>query len=280
LLARKVLLATNRGSLGSVGELTSNWTNTYWAISARLIGPTSAITLDRTLDLVPALPTGTRCPDDASRPSSRTLMSPDARGSSTRRVAPIGRRIREATLLEEFDWVRYVFGVIVVVAGLRMARGGESVHPDRNLLIRATRRFIPVTSDYQGDRFLVQRAGRWIATPLLIVLVAVESTDIVFATDSIPAVFGVTTDVFIVFTSNAFAVLGLRALYFVFADVVDRFTYLKYGLAVILVFVGIKLLLASVIELPIVWSLGVIAVAIAVSVAVSLTSTGHRPGGS
>ena len=150
-----------------------------------------------------------------------------------------------AALLDDFSWVRYVFGAIVILAGLRMARGGEAVDPDRNLLVRATRRVIPVAPEYEEDRFAVRQAGRWIATPLLVVLMAIESSDIVFATDSIPAVFGVTTDVFVVFTSNAFAVLGLRALYFVFADIVDRFAYLKYGLAVLLVFVGVKLLLAG-----------------------------------
>jgi tellurite resistance protein TerC len=180
-----------------------------------------------------------------------------------------------AALLEDFSWVRYAFGAIVVIAGLRMARGGEQIDPTRNLLVRATRRVIPVTEDFQGDRFFIRSLGRWIATPLLVVLVAVESSDIVFATDSIPAVFGVTTDVFVVFTSNAFAVLGLRALYFVFADIVDRFTYLKYGLAVVLVFIGVKLLLEGVVQLPIVLSLAVIAVAIGVSAAWSVIASGR-----
>ncbi len=180
-----------------------------------------------------------------------------------------------AALLEDFSWVRYAFGAIVVIAGLRMARGGEQVDPTRNLLVRATRRVIPVTQDYRGDHFFVRSAGRWVATPLLVVLVAVESSDIIFATDSIPAVFGVTTDVFVVFTSNAFAVLGLRALYFVFADIMDRFTYLKYGLAVVLVFIGVKLLLEGVVELPIVLSLAVIAAAIGVSAALSVIASRH-----
>ncbi len=183
-----------------------------------------------------------------------------------------------AALLEDFSWVRYLFGAVVVLAGLRMARGGDPVDPNRNFLVRATRRVIPVTSTYQGDRFFVRHVGRWVATPLLVVLVAVESSDIVFATDSIPAVFGVTTDVFVVFTSNAFAVLGLRALYFVFADIVDRFAYLKYGLAVLLVFIGVKMLLAGVVELPITFSLGVIALTIGVSVGLSLFNSRHRGG--
>lgn len=177
-----------------------------------------------------------------------------------------------AALLDDFAWVRYIFGAIVVLAGLRMARGAESVDPNRNILVRATRRVMPVTPGYEGDRFVLRQMGRWVATPLLVVLMAIESSDIVFATDSIPAVFGVTTNVFVVFTSNAFAVLGLRALYFVFVDIVDRFTYLKYGLAVLLVFVGVKLLLEGVVTLPITVTLGVIAVAIAASVLLSVAS--------
>ncbi len=183
-----------------------------------------------------------------------------------------------AALLEQFSWVRYVFGVIVIIAGLRLAKGGEPVDPNRNLLVRATRRVIPVTPGYQGDRFFVRHVGRWLATPLLVALVAIESSDIVFATDSIPAVFGITTDVFVVFTSNAFAVLGLRALYFVFADIVDRFAYLNYGLAILLVFIGVKLLLADVVELPISVSLGVIALTIGASMALSLIVSRRREG--
>jgi len=153
-----------------------------------------------------------------------------------------------------------------------MVRGVEAVDPNQNLLVRATRHILPVTSDYEGDRFAVRRDGRWLATPLLIVLMAIESSDLVFATDSIPAVFGVTTDVFVVFTSNAFAILGLRALYFVFADIVDRFAYLKYGLAVLLVFIGVKLLLHGVVELPITVTLGVIAAAIGASILLSMAA--------
>jgi tellurite resistance protein TerC len=181
-----------------------------------------------------------------------------------------------AALLEDFSWVRYVFGAIVILAGLRMAQGAEPTNPDRNLLVRATRRIIPVAPTYHGDRFFVRSLGRWIATPLLVVLVAIESSDIVFATDSIPAAFGVTRDVFVVFTSNAFAVLGLRALYFVFVDIIDRFTYLKYGIAVMLLFVGVKLLLADVVELPITFSLIVIAGTIGASIGLSFLIRRHE----
>jgi len=175
-----------------------------------------------------------------------------------------------ANLLDAFDWVLYVFGAIVIVGGLRMARGGDAVDPDRNLFVRATRRFVPVTSDFRGDRFFVRQDGHRWATPLFVALVAIESSDVIFATDSIPAVFGVTRDVFVVFTSNAFAVLGLRALYFVLADIMDRFEYLKYGLAVLLVFIGVKLMLTNVVELPIAVTLVVIAVVIGGAVLLSL----------
>jgi TerC family integral membrane protein len=185
-----------------------------------------------------------------------------------------------ANLLDAFGWVLYIFGAIVIIGGIRMARGGEAVDPDRNVLVRATRRVVPVTRGYRGDRFFVHDGGRLFATPLFVVLVAIESSDVIFATDSIPAVFGVTRDVFVVFTSNAFAVLGLRALYFVLAGVLDRFEYLKYGLAVLLVFIGVKLMLTEVVELPILVSLVVIAVAIGVSIALSLVAArrrGHPP---
>ena len=184
-----------------------------------------------------------------------------------------------ANLLDAFNLgVLYVFGAIVIIGGIRLARGGDAVDPDRNLLVRATRHVIPVTTEYRGDRFFVHEAGRRWATPLFVALVAIESSDVVFATDSIPAVFGVTRDVFVVFTSNAFAVLGLRALYFVFADIMDRFAYLKYGLAVLLVFIGVKLMLTNVIDLPILVSLLVIALVIGTSIVLSLAMARRRGG--
>ncbi len=175
-----------------------------------------------------------------------------------------------AALIDDFTWVLYVFGAIVVIGGLRMLKGVEVGRPEDNRAIRVARRVLPVTEDYVGDRFAVRRRGKWMVTPLLLALIAVESTDVVFATDSIPAVFGVTRDVFVVFTSNAFAVLGLRALYFVVAGFVDRFHYLKYGLAVLMVFIGVKLLLNDVVHLPVSVSLGVMAVTLGVAVALSL----------
>jgi tellurite resistance protein TerC len=179
-----------------------------------------------------------------------------------------------AALLESFGWVIYVFGGFLIFTGVKMVRhGDQEVHPERNPLLRLLRRVMPVTDEYQGTRFLVRRGGRTWATPLLAVLVAIETTDILFAVDSIPAIFAVTDEPFLVFTSNAFAILGLRALYFLLAGMIDRFVYLKYGLAAILVFVGVKMVIADVWHVPIVLSLGIIATTLAVSVAASLRAT-------
>ena len=182
-----------------------------------------------------------------------------------------------ATLLERFHWMIFVFGGFLVVTGIRMAMSKEEhVDPGRNPILRLMRRLIPMADAYHGQKFTVVEAGKRLATPLLAVLVAVETTDVIFAVDSIPAVFAVTEDPFIVFTSNAFAILGLRALYFLLADLIDRFTYLKLGLAVVLVFVGIKMLVSEVWHPPGWLPLVVIAAILAVSVWASLRAT--RPG--
>lgn len=183
-----------------------------------------------------------------------------------------------AALLDHFGWVLYLFGAVLVVAGVRMVRPQRPVDPERNLAMRAVRRVLPVTGGFCGDRFVVRRDGRRWATPLLVAVVAIEATDIVFATDSIPAVFGVTQDTFVVFTSNAFAVLGLRSLYFVFARAADRFEYLRYGLAVLLVFIGVKLLVSPVAHLSVVVSLAVIVGVLGMAVLASLWR-GRRTGG-
>jgi tellurite resistance protein TerC len=154
-----------------------------------------------------------------------------------------------AALLERFEWIIYLFGAFLIFTGVRMAFHGdedEEVHPEGNALVRILRRFIPITSEYHGQRFLIREAGKTMATPLLVVLLIVESTDLVFAVDSIPAIFAVTRDPFIVFTSNVFAILGLRSLYFLLASVVDKFHYLRAALSVILTFVGIKMLLPEI----------------------------------
>jgi tellurite resistance protein TerC len=149
-------------------------------------------------------------------------------------------------LVHEAAWVLYVFGGLLVVAGARMVTNRvEEVHPERNPVVRLFKRLFPVTAGFREDRFVVREAGRWMATPLLIVLVCVEVTDLAFAIDSIPAVFSVTLDPFIVFTSNVFAILGLRSLYFLLARAVNAFRYLKPALGIVLVFAGAKLLLAQ-----------------------------------
>jgi TerC family integral membrane protein len=165
-------------------------------------------------------------------------------------------------LIEHVGWIFYVFGALVVLVGARMFRADADAAdgPGRNLAVRGLRRVLPVTDDYAGRRFFVRLGRRTMATPLFVALVAIEVTDLVFALDSIPAVFGITTDLFVVFTSNAFAVLGLRALYFVLAGSVDRFGYLKQGIAVLLVFIGIKMLISPFIHLPAWMSLAAIAV--------------------
>ncbi|HEX5301590.1 MAG TPA: TerC/Alx family metal homeostasis membrane protein [Streptosporangiaceae bacterium] len=172
-------------------------------------------------------------------------------------------------LIERVSWIFYVFGAIVLLAGARMFKSGEG-GSGNNLAVRGLRRVLPVSENYDGGRLLTRTAGRLTATPLLVALVAIAVTDVVFALDSIPAVFGVTRDLFVVFTSNAFAVLGLRALYFLLAGSADRFVYLKPGIALLLVFIGVKMLLYDVVHMPVWVSLVVIAVVGGGAVAASL----------
>lgn len=179
-----------------------------------------------------------------------------------------------SVILERAHWVLYLFGAFLLYTGVKMARHRQiEVHPERNPVLRLVRRVIPVSDGFHDQRFLLRRDGRWIATPLLVALVAIETTDIVFAVDSIPAIFAVTEQPFLVFTSNAFAILGLRAMYFLLADAMNRFGYLRYGLAAVLVFVGAKMLLADVYKIPVWLSLGAIVLALAVSVGASLLAS-------
>lgn len=175
-----------------------------------------------------------------------------------------------AVLIDRFSWVLYVFGAFLVVTGIQMLRTRNS-HPDptRHPVLRLTRRIIPSTPSWHGTKFWVKENGRWLATPLFAVLVLVETTDLIFAVDSIPAIFAVTQEPFLVFTSNAFAILGLRAMYFLLADLMHRFVYLKVGLAAVLVFVGVKMLLLDVQKIPITVSLSVIGALVAGSIAAS-----------
>jgi tellurite resistance protein TerC len=185
-----------------------------------------------------------------------------------------------AALLDRFHWLAYVFGMLLVLTGARLlVQRGIEPHPERNPLFRLLRRMVPSVGDYRGARFFVVDAGRRYATPLFLVLMAVEATDLVFAIDSIPAIFAITTDPFIVFTSNAFAMLGLRALYFALADMVWRFHHLKIGLALVLVFVGGKMLAAEVYPIPIGVSLGVTAALIGGSLVASLLRPRAEPNG-
>jgi len=179
-------------------------------------------------------------------------------------------------ILERFHWVIYLFGALLVFTGIKMARPEQhKVNPDQNIVVRLARRFLPVADAYDGAHFLTRRSGRLMATPLLIVLFAVETTDLVFAVDSIPAILAITRDAFIVFTSNIFAILGLRSFYFALSGVMQMFRFLSAGLAVVLVFVGVKMLLSGYVHIPIEISLGLIASVLAGSIVLSLV---FKPG--
>jgi len=181
-------------------------------------------------------------------------------------------------LLERFHWLFYLFGALLVVTAFKMAFGdGGEVDPERNLVVRGIRKLLPVTRRTRGDWFVTRRRGVLVASPLLVTLLMVEWSDLVFALDSIPAIFAVTLDPFIVFTSNIFAIMGLRALYFLLANVMGMFVYLKFGISFILFFVGVKMLAAvSGFPIPITVSLAVIVVSLAVAVIASLMFGGNR----
>ena len=180
-------------------------------------------------------------------------------------------------LLASFHVVIYLFGVLLLYTAWRMIRTGtEQIDPSANPVLRVMRRVVPVTETYEGQRFFTRRDGRLWATPLFAALVVVETSDIMFAIDSVPAILAITTDTFIVFTSNAFAIMGLRSLYFLLAGLIDRFEYLKYGLAALLAFAGLKMLLSDVVHLDVWVSLGIIVSILVVSVIVSLLATRDR----
>ncbi|MEU9262265.1 TerC family protein [Streptomyces sp. NPDC052071] len=185
-----------------------------------------------------------------------------------------------AELLQVFFWTAYLFGAFLIWTGWKMAVSkDEEVHPDRNPVVRLVKKLIPTDPKYHGDSFFIRRNGKRIATLLFVVLVAVEATDLIFAIDSVAAVLAITTNTFLVWTANAFAVLGLRSLYFCLAGLLRRFAYLHYGLAVLLAFAGVKLILSEtpVGKLPIPLTLGVIALTITVSIAWSLIATRNQP---
>ena len=174
-------------------------------------------------------------------------------------------------LIESFDWILYVFGAFLIYTAIKIARHGDAeVHPDKNPALRIVRKLVPSTNEYDGQKMFTRQNGKRLATPLFAVLVLIETTDVVFAVDSIPAILAVSRQEFTVFASNAFAILGLRAMYFCLAGMAGRFRYLNVGLGVVLGFVGIKMLITDVYHVPTALSLGVIIVVLTVAVVASL----------
>jgi tellurite resistance protein TerC len=173
-------------------------------------------------------------------------------------------------LIRKFHWIIYGFGALLVYSGVRLfSQENAEIHPEKNPVLRLFRRWVPVTKDYEGDKFLVRRPGLY-ATPLLVVLLVVETTDLLFAVDSIPAVLAITLDAFIVYTSNVFAILGLRSMYFAVAGMIEMFRYLHYGLSIILIFVGGKMLVSHYIDIRTEVALGIVGTILAVSVGASM----------
>ena len=183
-------------------------------------------------------------------------------------------------LLETFEWILYVFGAFLLITAFRVARHKETeIHPEHNPVLRIVRRLVPSTNDYDGQKLFTRRTGRLLATPLFAVLVLVETTDVVFAVDSIPAILAISRSSFIVFASNVFAILGLRALYFLLAGMKDRFRYLHVGLGAILGFVGVKMMAVEFVHLPTWASLGVITIILTVTILASLRAERREPTG-
>jgi TerC family integral membrane protein len=175
-----------------------------------------------------------------------------------------------SALISNFHWMIYVFGAFLVLTGIKMfLQGDEKIEPERNPVVRLFERLVPIVKEYQGQRFFTRRDGKTHATLLMLVLFVVETTDVIFAVDSIPAIFAITQDPFIVYTSNVFAILGLRALYFMLAGVMEMFIYLKVGLSFVLCFVGAKMMMVDLYKIPIGASLGVIAAVLLISIAAS-----------
>ena len=185
------------------------------------------------------------------------------------------------SLLERFEWMLFVFGGFLIITAIRLLRhDDEEIHPENNPVLKLVRKVVPSTSEYHGQKMFIKENGRKLATPLFAVLVVIETSDVIFAVDSIPAILAVSRDTFIVFSSNAFAILGLRALYFLLADLRDKFDYLQPGLAVILAFVGVKMILAEWYHIPTFISLGVIALVLTVAIVASIKlqrKDGHGP---
>jgi tellurite resistance protein TerC len=174
------------------------------------------------------------------------------------------------TLIHRFSWIIYIFGTFLVYSGFKLMRQGKAdIRPERNPVLRVFRKALPVTSDYVGGKFFLQRGGLY-ATPLFVVLLVIETTDVLFAVDSIPAVLAITLDAFIVYTSNVFAILGLRSMYFALAGMMEAFDYLHYGLSIVLISIGVKMLASHYVEIPTIWALGFVLLVLATSVAASV----------
>jgi tellurite resistance protein TerC len=195
-------------------------------------------------------------------------------GALVLRGAMIGAGV---VLLQRFTWILYVFGIFLVYSGLKLLKASHTVHPDKNPVLWWLQKILPMSTRETGQSLFVREAGKWLATPLLLVVIVIETTDLVFAVDSIPAVFGVTRDPFIVYTSNVCAILGLRAFYFLLAGVLPYFRYLDEGLAVVLVFIGAKMLANPWVHLPTEISLGIVGCVIAISILISVLAEWRSP---
>ncbi|MFL6530796.1 MAG: TerC family protein [Chthoniobacterales bacterium] len=181
------------------------------------------------------------------------------------------------SLVSRFHWILYIFGAFLLVTGIRMMLSrGEEIDLEHNFILKLCRRWMPVTKEYHAEHFIVKQAGRWMVTPLALVLIVIDIMDLIFAVDSIPAVFAITQDEFIIYTSNVCAILGLRSLYFVLAHVIDRFIYLKTGLALVLGFVGLKMLVAKFLHIPNWGSLLFIITVLSVTILLSMRATRGR----
>jgi tellurite resistance protein TerC len=179
--------------------------------------------------------------------------------------------IAGVALIAKFHWVIYVFGVFLIITAIKIVfEKDKEIHPEKNPVLKLLHRIMPVDSGFNGGKFFLKREGRWVATPMFAVVLLLETTDVIFAVDSIPAVLAISADPFIVYTSNVFAILGLRSLFFAISGIMRLFHYLHYGLAIVLSFVGIKMLLSNIYKIPIVVSLGIIAATVALSIVASM----------
>lgn len=173
-------------------------------------------------------------------------------------------------LIQKLHWIIYIFGAFLIFTGIRMAFREEEVHPEKNVILKLFRKFMPITNDYEDGRFFIKKAGRMFATPLFVVILAIESSDLVFALDSIPAALAISSDPFIIYTANIFAILGLRSIFFALAGIMEMFHYLHYGLSLVLVFVGVKMVISDFFKIPISAALGVVASIIFISIILSV----------